>query len=201
MEIWATIDTETTGLPDQDWSRVVELAAILRDGEGNILRTYETLVSPDVLTVEGLDVAKRISNISESDIRSGKDIKTVWQELGDFLDGWTYPVRAWNTEFDQDLLRKTFRDRNLPDKINWGGCIMWDFTRKRQFQAGFRRNGSIRPFSLKRAAALLKFEWEGNPHRAMTDTLMASKIDHHMASLHATPLPKVGVIRIGDIAS
>ena len=201
MYIWGTIDTETTGLPNQHWSRVIELAAVLRDGEGNVIRSYETFVRPDVLTPEGLDVAKKVSGITPEQIEAGKDIKTAWQELGDFLDGWTFPMRAWNTEFDQQLLRKTFRDRNLPDQINWAGCIMWDFTRKMQFHTGFRRNGAIRPFSLSRAAKRMKFEWEGDAHRAMTDTLMASQIDHHMATLHSKPLPKVGVIRVGSPAS
>ena len=201
MYIWGTIDTETTGLPDQHWSRVIEIAAVLRDGEGNIIRSYETFVRPDILTPEGLAISKKVSGITPEQIESGKDIKTVWQELGEFLDGWIFPMRAWNTEFDQQLLRKTFRDRNLPDEINWAGCIMWDFTRKMQFHTGFRRNGAIRPFSLSRASKLMKFEWEGDAHRAMTDTLMASRIDHHMASLHSKPIPKVGVIRVGSSAS
>ena len=198
MYIWATLDTETTGLPDQHWSRVIEVAAVLRDGEGNIVRQYETMVRPDVLTPEGLEIAKKVSGLTAEQIESGKDVKTVWQELGDFLDGWIYPMRAWNTEFDKTLLAKTFKDRNLPDEINWAGCIMWDFTRKMQFNTGFRRNGAVRPFSLARASKLMKFEWEGDAHRAMADTLMASKIDHHMATLHSDPLPEVGVIRVGE---
>jgi DNA polymerase III epsilon subunit-like protein len=42
------LDTETTGFPDQPWSRVVEVAAVLLETDGHEIDAVSTLVRPEI---------------------------------------------------------------------------------------------------------------------------------------------------------
>lgn len=174
VECFAVIDTETTGLPDDPNARVIELGAALFSLEdGSLVRTFSTLVCPDVLTEDGLAVALSVSGITEAEIRAAPSPADAWAACGAFLDGWVYPVHAYNLEFDRLMCERTFDTEG----VWWAGCIMEEFSLLwvRCFGHDPETGRPIRAH-LYRAARIAEVTWEGDEHRAAADAVVAGRI-------------------------
>ena len=194
--IYLVIDTETTGLPDDPSAHVVELGAAMAINpspnwyEKGEYSTFCSFVKPPVLTPEGLAISKKISGITEDQIRSAPTPDTVWrnffiwvmrefQKKGNIEyshDPQWQSVLAWNAEFDETMVKKTFG----PSLLEWR-CAMKPFTSEFEKWAPRRRDGSARYFKLVTAAKFAGFEWEGKAHRADADALMTLRL--HIARL------------------
>lgn len=170
---FATIDTETTGFLEDPTTRVVEVGAAIFEPDGTLVRSIGRLVCPDLLTPEGLDVAWRICGIEEEEIRAAPPPEVVWDELTEFMDGWAYPLWAWNMAFDRPMIKRTFTH----DPVAWAGCLMEAFTEVYSSMAGYHApTDTPRFFTLKRASYLTKVPWRGNAHRAEADAVMTGEI-------------------------
>lgn len=182
---FATLDTETTGLTDQADARVIEIAVAVFDSNGALLRTYDRIVNPCHLTEEGLAIAKRVSGITEDQIRSAPGTATVQLEVESALTGphGKIPVYGWNVGFDRAMWRRTFFRGDIDrkraeqlDPIRWDGDVMLKFARTFRDVVGTSRDGSPRWVKLTAAAEMAGIRWEGNPHRALADALMTGRL-------------------------
>lgn len=97
---FAVVDFETTGInPSTD--RIVQLAAIVVNGEGEIVEEFDTVVkpeSPDNYT----HGAEHIHGISESEVANGMPLSEALQKLWDISSGNVFT--AHNARFDIGFL-------------------------------------------------------------------------------------------------
>lgn len=97
---FAVVDFETTGInPSTD--RIVQLAAIVVNGEGQIVEEFDTVVkpeSPDIYT----HGAEHIHGISETEVANGMPLSEALQKLWDISSGNVFT--AHNARFDIGFL-------------------------------------------------------------------------------------------------
>lgn len=97
---FAVVDFETTGInPSTD--RIVQLAAIVVNGEGDIVEEFDTVVkpeSPDNYT----HGAEHIHGISESQVANGMPLSEALKKLWDISSGNVFT--AHNARFDIGFL-------------------------------------------------------------------------------------------------
>ena len=97
MSCYAVIDVETTGLSPAHNHRILEVAVILVDNDGNKVYEWETLINPvrDVWATE-------IHGLTAADVYSAPTFDQIAPELGSLLRG-RVPV-AHNLSFDAPFL-------------------------------------------------------------------------------------------------
>ena len=117
-------DTETTGLPRNykapvsdlnNWPRLVQLAYMLYDDNGNKILEGDHIIKPDgfIIPIE----ASRIHGIStERANLEGKSILTVLQEFQSLIDEAEYLV-AHNMSFDEKIIGAEFLRNRMQDSI------------------------------------------------------------------------------------
>lgn len=97
MSRYAVIDTETTGLSPAHNHRILELAVVLVDDDGNLVYEWETLVNPE------RDVgATEVHGLSAADVYSAPTFSEIAYELKVLLAG-RVPV-AHNLSFDAPFI-------------------------------------------------------------------------------------------------
>lgn len=160
------VDTETTGFQNADWSRVIELGAVILDNDGSELAAYESLVLPDILD-ERANGALAVNRIDIDHIRAnGKEPVVVVEEFRAFLANHNCKfVTAYNVDFDRKML-----DRMGLGGLKWANCIMRKF---KEINGGRGR--------LADAAARFGVVVEGEAHRALTDARTAAGVAVGMA--------------------
>ncbi len=117
-------DTETTGLPKNwkapisdldNWPRMIQLAYLLSDSEGNKMAGGDFIIKPVGFTIP--DEAARIHGISTDRAeREGKDLKVVLSEFQAAVDQATYLV-AHNMSFDEKIVGAEFLRNKLQDRL------------------------------------------------------------------------------------
>ncbi|WP_321290155.1 3'-5' exonuclease [uncultured Sunxiuqinia sp.] len=104
-------DTETTGLPNnwnapssdtRNWPRMVQLAFILYDNNGNLLESKNFIVRPEGYTIPS-EVSKIHGITTERALREGVELKSVLDSFKLSSEKATYLV-AHNMEFDEKIL-------------------------------------------------------------------------------------------------
>jgi DNA polymerase-3 subunit epsilon len=136
MSRYAVIDVETTGLSPAHHHRIVEIAVVLIDDDGNIVYEWETLLNPQ------RDVgATEIHGLSAGDVYSAPTFGQVASELGSLLRG-RVPV-AHNLSFDGPFLASEFKRLGyiVPLTRTAGLCTMR--LASRYLPAGPRRRVAI----------------------------------------------------------
>ena len=108
-------DTETSGIPRNykapvtdlaNWPRLVQLAWVLTDAEGNDIASAEHIVKPDGYTIP--KAAAQIHGITtEIALRDGVDLSIALDAIGDGLKQATTLV-AHNVAFDEKILGAEF---------------------------------------------------------------------------------------------
>ena len=97
---FAVVDFETTGVnPETD--RIVQLAAIVVNGEGEIVDSFDTVVKPESPT-EYVHGAEHIHGISEAEVQSGMPLKEALRKLWSISEGNLFT--AHNARFDLGFL-------------------------------------------------------------------------------------------------
>lgn len=105
----AVLDVETTGLYKSD--RVVEVAVVTLDPDGDIVEVFETLVNP------GRDVGPTwLHQVSASMVADAPSFDEVAHHIASRLDGAV--VVAHNLAFDQRMLASEFSAAGID--IHWG---------------------------------------------------------------------------------
>jgi DNA polymerase-3 subunit epsilon len=117
-------DTETTGLPKNwkapvsdlnNWPRLVQLAYILYDSNGNKICSGDYIVKPDGFIIP--TDASRIHGIStERANKEGQVLLTVLQTFQSLIDQTEYLV-AHNMSFDEKIVGAEFLRNNMTDSI------------------------------------------------------------------------------------
>jgi DNA polymerase III subunit epsilon len=108
-------DTETTGLPKNwkapvtdlnNWPRMVQIAWILCDKNGNRIKTNDHIIKP-----EGFDIPKDASKIhkisTERAIEEGIELEEVLNEFNSLVNQTDYIV-AHNLSFDEKIIGAEF---------------------------------------------------------------------------------------------
>ena len=118
-------DTETTGLPKDDnapasnirnWPRLVQLAWILTDKEGNMLSSSCNIIKPDGFTIP--DDAAKVHGINTyKAMREGKPLRSV---IGDFLKSAEKArcLVGHNVVFDQKVIGAELCRLGIKDTIS-----------------------------------------------------------------------------------
>ena len=117
-------DTETTGLPKnwkapvtdiQNWPRLVQLAYLLYDQEGNKISGGDFIIQPDGFTIPA--EAAAIHGIStEKANREGVALMTVLQDFQTLINRAEQLV-AHNMSFDEKIMGAEFLRNRMPDSI------------------------------------------------------------------------------------
>jgi DNA polymerase III epsilon subunit-like protein len=115
-------DTETTGLPKNwkapvadlnNWPRLVQLAYLFYDENGNIISSGDHIIKPEGFTIP--TDASRIHGIStERAIREGKALQAVLQDFQSLIDQAEYLV-AHNMSFDEKIVGAEFLRIGMQD--------------------------------------------------------------------------------------
>lgn len=113
-------DTETTGLPksysaklsDSDnWPRLVQIAVIVYETNGNKIHQYDTIVKP-----EGFEIPPEVSRIhgitTERALAEGKELKQVLEDMRLHIAQCDY-IAGHNIEFDNNILGAEFFRLNI----------------------------------------------------------------------------------------
>ncbi len=97
---FAVVDFETTGLnPETD--RIVQLAAVIVNGEGDILDSFDTIVKPES-PAEYQHGAEHIHGISAEQVSSGMPLRKALERLWNINAGHVFT--AHNAPFDLGFL-------------------------------------------------------------------------------------------------
>ena len=97
---FAVVDFETTGLnPELD--RIVQLAAVIVNGDGDIIDSFDTIVKPENPD-EYQHGAEHIHGISAEQVSSGMPLRLALEKLWDISAGNVFT--AHNAQFDLGFL-------------------------------------------------------------------------------------------------
>jgi DNA polymerase III epsilon subunit-like protein len=117
-------DTETTGLPKNwkapvtdvnNWPRLVQLAYLYDDGNGNRISSGDFIVKPEGFTIPA--GASKVHGIStERAIKEGQSIISVLQHFHSLVEEATYLV-AHNMAFDEKIIGAEFLRNGMTNSI------------------------------------------------------------------------------------
>lgn len=146
------LDTETTGLhPPHD--KLVELAIINETGDA----VLDTLVNPE----RAIGFATQIHGISDAMVATAPTMETLWPQIRDIVAG--NHIVIYNAQFDT---------RYFPDQLKCAAKISCAMLRFAPIYGEVHPTyGSFTWQKLTTAAAHIDYEWVGDPHRALADTL------------------------------
>jgi DNA polymerase-3 subunit epsilon len=98
----AILDVETTGLFPHRHDRVIEVAAIVVEGDGRIVREFVSLVNP------GRDIGpSSIHGLSAEDVLDAPQFGEIAGRLVETLQG-TVAIAGHNVRFDQQFIHREF---------------------------------------------------------------------------------------------
>jgi DNA polymerase III epsilon subunit-like protein len=139
------IDTETSGLPRSryasykdttNWPRLVQIAWILCDQNGNVLLSEEHIIKP-----EGFIIPFNAQNIhgisNEKAISMGKDLGYVLNRFSEAIDRSTHLV-AHNLDFDFNVIGAEFVRKGIDNRLTYLNkfCTMQGTTEYCQIPGG-----------------------------------------------------------------
>lgn len=180
----AVLDTETTGFPEQPWSRVVEVAVVVLDVDGSEVFASSSLVRPEIHDARAAG-AERVHGLTRealADAPLAGDVVATLNRVG--IAGTllpAFPCTSFNLAFDRPML-----ERMGLEPREWAPCIMlaaYDI----MGPAGALRDADPRhprydPYrrwlwpSLASAAEFFGCTRIGDPHRALSDARLAAAV-------------------------
>lgn len=117
-------DTETTGLPKNfkapvtdlnNWPRMIQIAWILCDNEGNRIETADFIIKPENFIIP--KAAERVHGIStEKALAEGKDLEKVLIQFNNLVDEAGFIV-AHNISFDEKILGAELLRKNIKSEF------------------------------------------------------------------------------------
>jgi len=117
-------DTETTGLPKNwkapitdlnNWPRLVQLAYLYYDGNGNKISGGDFIIKPEGFTIPK-DASKVHGISTERAIREGQSITSVLQHFNSLVGQASYLV-AHNMSFDEKIVGAEFLRNGMQNSI------------------------------------------------------------------------------------
>ena len=165
-------DTETTGLgPDAE---IVEIAALKVDG--TVL--LDTLVEPRQSIPPS---ATAVHGITDEDAAGSPPIEAVLPRIS----GRDWRLASYNLAFDERLIRRSLDLGGPAHAGSWylpaerSHCLMEMYARYHGAWSDYHHSYTFQ--SLGNALAQCGLEFEGQPHRAMTDAKAAAALLRYMA--------------------
>lgn len=150
----AVIDVETTGLFPFRHDRVIEVAAVVVQGDGRIEREFVSLVNP------ARDIGpSRIHGLTSEDILHAPQFAEIAALLLEVLSG-TVAIAAHNVRFDQQFLESEFSRMDLPLPECFGICTM-------QLAGGGRLTKCCEHYGIP---------FDGETHHALADARAAARL-------------------------
>ena len=117
-------DTETTGLPKNwkapvtdtnNWPRMVQLAWLAYDSQGNRLEAKDYIIRPEGFTIP--IEASRVHGIStEKALTEGVELTTVLEEFAAQINNATHIV-AHNINFDEKIIGAEFHRKDIANSL------------------------------------------------------------------------------------
>jgi len=117
-------DSETTGLPLSwkapvtdlnNWPRLVQLAYLLYDADGNKITSEDVIIKPDGFTIP--IESSRIHGITqERAMQEGQSLNVVLEQFNGLIGKSTYLV-AHNMAFDEKIVGAEFLRLGMPNTI------------------------------------------------------------------------------------
>ena len=162
LDEYIVLDCETTGV-DTDHDRIIEIGALyIKDHE--IEGIYQTLINTGACLTDDI---KRLTGITDDELRSGKDIKEALSELGEFIG--TKTVIGYNVRnFDAKIIQKECK-RNQ---------VLFPFTRVFDILDIVRRDSTLTKYRLEEVANA-KGIVVRDKHRALADCYTCYDIYQH----------------------
>ncbi len=157
--VFTAVDVETTGLDDKD--RIVELAAVVFRGDGEVLDEYATLVDPLMPVSSG---AREIHGLSDADLAGAPRAGAVLPELWALSAGTV--LVAHNLEFTSRFLLAESQRSGLPVPPMLAVCS--------QRTARVQLDG--RTFNLGPLYRTATGEWLDDQHSALADARAVSTV-------------------------
>jgi DNA polymerase-3 subunit epsilon len=117
-------DTETTGLPNnwnapvtdlRNWPRLVQLAYLLYDKNGNMLEEGNHIIKPDGFIIP-IDASRIHGITTERANQDGKSILTTLQGFHKLITQSDYLV-AHNMKFDEKIVGAEFLRNNMQNSV------------------------------------------------------------------------------------
>ena len=178
------LDTETTGFPEYDWTRVVELGAVILDTDGTEIDSWSTLIRPDVLDERAAN-ALAVNHITPDMLVGAPSTEAAALAFREWLKrvNGRY-VTAFNVAFDRPMVARM----GLAD-LQWASCVMeraMDVMGPAGVLAPGRRGGWRFP-RLAAAAEHFGVTVEGDAHRALTDARTAARVAAAIRRAELTP--------------
>jgi DNA polymerase III epsilon subunit-like protein len=167
--MFAVIDTETTGLPDNKYAEPVQVAVALFSKDGTEFDSFNLTVLPNIIDTTTYHHAERIHGISLLQlVKEGTPAATAAERLRAWWIGHDRPMLyAYNLSFDEEMLRRM----GFAPKGYFGPCIM----RAAAERVG-RTTGRV---SLDSAARHLQVPGRsGSHHHALEDARLAGRVAH-----------------------
>lgn len=115
--IFTVWDTETTGL-QQGIDRILEIAFVTRDLNGNTIDEYHQLINPEMpISAEAYNVHK----IGKKELEGKPRFKDIYKDIIDYLiRNDSDELAAYNSDFDTTMLSFEFKNiYNETDKISY----------------------------------------------------------------------------------
>lgn len=150
--VYTAVDVETTGLEDSD--RIVELAAVVFRGDGEILDEYATVVDPVTVSTSA---TREIHGLSDEEVSGAPRVEAVLPELWKLSAG-TILV-AHNLAFEHRFLDQESRRARMPVPPMLSLCTMRE--------ARVQLDG--RTFKLKPLYKTATGQWPEEDHTALAD--------------------------------
>lgn len=111
---FAVVDFETTGInPETD--RVIQLAAIVINGEGDIVESFDTVVRPES-PEQYIHGAEHVHGISVEQVAQGMPLRQALEKLWTISEGNVFT--AHNAMFDINFLHAESQRVGLSNKID-----------------------------------------------------------------------------------
>lgn len=111
---FAVVDCETTGFKPET-NRIVQLAAIVINGEGVLVDSFDTIVRPES-PAEYTHGAEHIHGISEQQVAAGMPLTEALQKLWDITKNTTFT--AHNAQFDIGFLHAESERVGLDHRVD-----------------------------------------------------------------------------------
>lgn len=118
-------DTETTGLPENwkapvtdlnNWPRMIQIAWILCDNEGNRMETFDCIIKPENFTIP--KEAASVHGIStEKALKEGENLEEILNRFNDLVDKSDFIV-AHNIGFDEKIIGAEFLRKSVQTKFS-----------------------------------------------------------------------------------
>lgn len=171
---WLVIDTETTGLPREPWTRPCEIAAVLLDVHGEPAAEWSSLVC--VPCPPGASAALLLTGITREEISAAPPPDAV----GEAFSRWRaahgaseVQITSFNTGFDAPMMKRLW-----PEVGPWGPCIMLTATgvMGRAGALPLWDTGAPKWAKLEEAARFFGITQDDGAHRAMADARVAAAL-------------------------